>query len=148
MEGGVLFQKYSGFDRILKINFLAQGSYANNSFTGFIYLNDLDISLKFSLVSSTTGTKILLSLYLWIPEFQYQVVKTRFTNKLARTKLIEIFIADQFQLLYLTLDKRSKQVSSSTTRWGLVVYSKSLCWSLKYSPAPLDFPHSICAYQK
>lgn len=33
-------------------------------FIDFIYLNDLGINLKFSLVSSTTGTKSLLSLYL------------------------------------------------------------------------------------
>lgn len=28
------------------------------------------------------------------------------------------------------------------------MYSKSLCGSRKHSPAPLDFPHPICAYQK
>lgn len=101
-------------------------------FIDFIYLNDLGINLKFSLVSSTTGTKSLLSLYLWIPEFWYQVLKKRFTNKLARAKLIETFTAVQFQLLYLTLGKQSK-VTISTTSGNSLHYSKSLCWGLKYS---------------
>lgn len=48
----------SEFDRILKVSFFVKSLYINNSFIH--HLNNLDVSLKFSLVSST-DTKNLLS---------------------------------------------------------------------------------------